>query len=55
MIKRYAFIVSAILLVAVLGFLSTYDPQDSTKVFNLRSEIDSENIDKISFSCFLKM
>ena len=52
MIKRYAFIVSAILLVAVLGFLSTYDPQDSTKVFNLRSEIDSENIDKISFSGF---
>jgi len=52
MIKRYAFIISAILLVTLLGFLSTYDPQDSTDVFNLKSEIDSENIDKISFSGF---
>ena len=52
MIKRYALIIFAIVLVSILGFLSTYDPQDSTNLFNSNSEINSESIDKISFSGF---
>ena len=52
MIKRYALIIFAIVILAILGFLSTYDPQDSNNVFNSNSEINSENIDKISFSGF---
>lgn len=52
MIKRYSLIIFVIVLVIILGFLSAYDPQDSTNVFKSTSEIDSENIDKISFSGF---
>ena len=55
MIKRYALIIFAIVIVAILGFLSTYDPQDSANVFNSNSEINSDNIDKINRTGFTKL
>ncbi|MQG19357.1 MAG: DUF4340 domain-containing protein [SAR202 cluster bacterium] len=52
MIKRYILIILAILFVSVLGFLSTYDPQDSANVFSANPETNTDNIDEISFSAF---